>query len=312
MPSPMSGTPPRRSPISPIVPSKPAPASWRFTKTPPSAAMVLRTTTPAMIARITTVRAAASATIWRARRGAKSAYQFMRRAWRMRGGFRARAEDSCTTGGSGCGAHAVEEALVEAVLARHLGVERRAHQVALLDGHDPAVVERGQHRRIRPDRLDDRRADEHRVHRGLPQLRDVEIGLERVVLVAEGVASHRDVEPAEALLPFDGIEHRVGEQDQPGARAVHRHTARDAAEQGLGDAEGAAQLVDHTRLTARDHEPRNGLELLGTTNRHRIRAQLTQHREVLAHVALQREDADPRRVTSHARRDGAAPPGRTR
>src|SRR5690606_14836059 len=83
MPSPMSGTPPRRSPISPIVPSNPAPASWRFTKTPPSAAMVLRTTTPAMIARVTTVSATASATIWRARRGAKSEYQLMRSAWCM-------------------------------------------------------------------------------------------------------------------------------------------------------------------------------------------------------------------------------------
>ena len=53
-------------------------------------------------------------------------------------------------------ARTLEEALVEAVVAGDLGVERGAEQIALLDGDDAAVAQRRERRRRRPDRLDDR------------------------------------------------------------------------------------------------------------------------------------------------------------
>ena len=90
---------------------------------------------------------------------------------------------------------------MEAVVVRHLRVEGGAEQVSLLDGDDPAVRDRGEHRHALPDRFDRGRPDEHRVHRGLTELGDVEVGLEGVELVAEGVAPHGDVEAAEGLLP---------------------------------------------------------------------------------------------------------------
>ena len=49
-----------------------------------------------------------------------------------------------------------------------------------------------------PDPLDDRRPDEHGVHRRLVEAGDVEVGLERVDLAPEGVAAHGDVDGPEA------------------------------------------------------------------------------------------------------------------
>src|SRR5690606_30030403 len=98
-------------------------------------------------------------------------------------------------------ADALEEARVEARLAVHLGVERGAEERTLLDRDDATIGQGGEHARERPDLLDDGRADEDGVDGRVAERRHLELGLEGLELRAEGVAAHRDVEPAEGLLP---------------------------------------------------------------------------------------------------------------
>ncbi len=148
------------------------------------------------------------------------------------------------------------------------------------------------------------------MHGRLAQNRHVEVRLERLDLPAEGVPAHRDVEPAEALLPIDAVHDAVGEQDEPCTRAVDRQSRRDGIAQRLAHSERARQLVDHARLAARKHEPIDGCQLRGPPDEHHLRAQPREQLRVLARVALQRQHSDARGVTNHARRAGAAPAGR--
>ena len=134
------------------------------------------------------------------------------------------------------------------------------------------------------------------MHARLAEHRDLEIGLERVDLAAERVALHRDVEPAEGLLSRDAVGDAVGEQDQPGARAVHRHARRDRVADRLAHAERARELVDDARLAAGDHEAVDARELGRAAHQVHVRAELGQHARVLADVALEGEDADARAI----------------
>jgi len=86
----------------------------------------------------------------------------------------------------------------------------RRQQVALLRGNDPAVGEAGKRPRISGYRLDDRRANEDRVvgivrTTGTLQLRDIEVGLERLKLPPERVARHFDIHQAQERLLSAGI-----------------------------------------------------------------------------------------------------------
>src|SRR4051794_13988288 len=139
-----------------------------------------------------------------------------------------------------------------------------------------------------------RRADEHRVHGPAVDAVQQQVGLEAVDLPAEGVAPHGDVQPADRLLVARGVEQPVGEQDHPGARAVDRQPVRDRLAQRLEQPEPVGQLRDRRRFTARQHEAVDGVELVGTTDRHGLGALGTQDGEVLADVALQREHPDER------------------
>ena len=88
-------------------------------------------------------------------------------------------------------------------LAVDLRVEGGAEQVALLARRRrgrPAASASAP--RLRADPGDQRRPDEVACT-GAVEAVDVEVGLERVDLVAEGVAAHRDVEAAERQLPVD-------------------------------------------------------------------------------------------------------------
>ena len=131
------------------------------------------------------------------------------------------------------------------------------------------------------------------MHRRFAELRDVQVGFEGVELVAERIAPHGDVEAAEGLLPVDRVQHGVGEHDEAGAGAVHRHPVGDPGLERLGQTEGAAELVHDARLAARDHQAVDLGELALPPDRHGIRSEFPQHGEVLAEIALEREDADP-------------------
>src|SRR5690349_198919 len=96
----------------------------------------------------------------------------------------------------------VDEELVEAVVAGHLGVEARGDEVPLPDRHrvvrSPGVDAREDLHAL-PHLLDPRGADEDGTHRLGSDLADAQVLLEGVHLPSEGVAAHGDVETAEGL-----------------------------------------------------------------------------------------------------------------
>lgn len=91
-----------------------------------------------------------------------------------------------------------------------------------LPAQDGMSVDTGEHLDVWPDLFDEWRPDEHGVERCIESL-DVEIRLEGVDLPTEGVASHGDVDDAEAALIGSAVEHVAGEQDHPGTGAERRH-----------------------------------------------------------------------------------------
>ena len=62
---------------------------------------------------------------------------------------------------------------------------------------------------------------------------------------------------------------------------------------GLFEGVEADQPADRGRLTARDDEPVEALELLGLPHLDRLHAETRERRDVLAEVPLQGENADP-------------------
>src|SRR5690606_13871253 len=191
----------------------------------------------------------------------------------------------------------LDELAVQPHVTRDLRMERRGDDVALTYRDDPTGgrprTHGGEHLDAWPGLLDPRRTDEHRMERPARDALDLEIGLEGVDLPAEGVAAHRDVERTERALPLGGVEQPAGEQDHPRARAVRGQPALDRGPQRLEQLEGVEQLDDRGRLPARQDDPVDPRKVLRVTHPHRAGPRLLERSEVLAHVALHREDADP-------------------
>lgn len=206
-----------------------------------------------------------------------------------------------------------EKTLMKAALTRDLGVKRRAQEPTLLDRDDATIVKAGENLYMGANFVNHGRANKHRVNRRLAEHRNVESRLERVELVSERIAPHGHIEPAERLLAVDAVVHAVREHDETRARAIHRHSGTDARPQWLLQPKQAAQLVHHARLAARNDEPGDLVELGGSAHFAHVGTELSQHGDVLTHIALQRKDPDGReRTTSHAQRDGAGQEGRRR
>src|SRR5829696_3862369 len=106
-----------------------------------------------------------------------------------------------------------------------------------------------------------RRPDEHRVERAARHPVDRDRLLEGVDLPAEGVAPDRHVQAAEGLLALDPVQHPVGEQDHPRAGPVRRHAVADPLAQRLQQVERDRQLGDRGRLTARDDQGVDAVQL---------------------------------------------------
>ena len=207
----------------------------------------------------------------------------------------------------------VEKPLVKAGLPRHLGVKRRAEQSAVLDGNNAAVIQRRENSDLGPHFVDHGCTNEDGVHGWLTQRGHGEVCLERVELSAESVATHGDIKTTPRLLTVDRIVHSIGQHDEPRTSAVHRHSLRDARAQRFGEPEQATELVHDARLTTRNHEPTDLGKLSRRTYFAYVGTQSSQDRDMLAHVALQSEDADGRKSpTSHVRRGGAAQANRPR
>src|SRR5262245_59048602 len=93
--------------------------------------------------------------------------------------------------------HGVDEQLVQPRVRGQLRVEGGDEEPALAREHGPAL-DLGEHLDARPDLLDPRRADEHGAE-WLVLAGDVEVGLERGDLAAEGIAPHAHVDEAEVV-----------------------------------------------------------------------------------------------------------------
>ena len=130
------------------------------------------------------------------------------------------------------------------------------------------------------------------IERRLGQAVDVQVLLEGVDLPAERVASHRDVQPADRLLPGRAVLDPVGQHDHAGARAEGGQTTPDGLAQRLEEVEDPGELDHRGRLAAGDDEAVARGELGGTAYGHGVGTQRAEGGEVLTHVALQGEDAD--------------------
>src|SRR5919199_1780591 len=199
----------------------------------------------------------------------------------------------------------LDEEPVHAGVPGDLGVERRREQVPLPHRHDPTFGSRPLHRRDPGEHLDVGRhlldpggADEDRPHLAALHAGEGQVLLEALDLPAEGVAAHRHVDAAERLLPLDGVDDAVREEDHARARAVRRHALLETVEDGLAQLEGAGELVDGRRLPAGQHERVDLGELGRPADGSRHDVALGERRQVLADVALPGEDADDGVVAS--------------
>ncbi len=79
---------------------------------------------------------------------------------------------------------------MHARIVAQLGMEGGDQQASLASGDRAAIMKRGQRRHARPQPLDHRRADEDGVKGTTIDAGDVQILLEAVALVAEGIAPY--------------------------------------------------------------------------------------------------------------------------
>src|SRR3954454_20089250 len=188
-------------------------------------------------------------------------------------------------GGLGALAHGAQEQLVQAPLARDLGMERDHEHVALPRGDGMAVDGREDLDAL-ARLVDPRRADEHRADGRAVDARDAEVGLEGADLAAERVAAAGVVGQAEVLA----VEH-----DHPRAGAEHGRAAADELAQRLRQPLALDAQRHRGRLAAGHHEPVEPLEVTRHAHLARLGAELAQEAAVGLEVALQRQDADERR-----------------
>src|SRR5215471_312997 len=176
----------------------------------------------------------------------------------------------------------VEETLVDARVVGQLRMEGRHEQPSLTQKHGLAVELR-EHLHFRTRIAHTGRADEDASERLVLPV-ELQIGFEAGDLPAVGVAAHLEVEQAEVAAV---------EEDHPGAGAEDRPL--EAANRLLQAVE-AHQAADCRRLPARDDQPVELRQLLGLAHLERLGAEPAQHGRVLAHVALDGEDADSRNL----------------
>src|SRR6185312_3704593 len=188
----------------------------------------------------------------------------------------------------------VDEQLMYAPVAGHLGVKRR-RQLAALPHRDDMPGGAGQHLHAGTGALDPGRADEHRAHR-VRQPRERNVTLERVDLTPKSVAPHRHIDSTQGQRRApagSGIENLTGQQDHAGARAVGGQPVGQQAPQRFQQAEVSQQVAHGRRLPTGDDQPVDRLELTEAAHGHRLGPGFAQGGQVLAGIALQRENPDP-------------------
>src|SRR2546430_4044498 len=173
--------------------------------------------------------------------------------------------------------HRIQEHLVHARVVCQLGMERGDEDAPVANEHGPALV-LGENLHV-ARRAHARRADEDAAQRGAVT-RERKIGLEARDLAAIRVPVDLDVDEAEMVAVED---------DHPGTRT--QNWTVECTDRLVEPVE-PHQAHERRRLTARNHEPVESLELLRFPHLDRVDPQATQHRQVFAKVALDGEDTD--------------------
>ena len=188
------------------------------------------------------------------------------------------------------GGHRRDEPM-EARLAGELGVERGGDDVALPDGHDPAVVEPGQDVDLGAGPLDDRGADEDAMDRRAAEDRDVELRLERVELAPERIALDGHVEERQDRRLAAGD--LGGQHDHPGTRPEDRRAALGQVEDRVVQAPALDELAHRRALATGQDQPADVGEIGRFAHANPLHADGAEGLEVFAERPLEGEDPDP-------------------
>ena len=178
---------------------------------------------------------------------------------------------------------------MDPAIAGHLGVERRGQHRAL-PHRDRVICGSGQHLHIRTDPLHPRGADEDRVHRIVEPV-ERNITFERIDLAPKSVAPHGDIDARQRQRLAAGsarIKDLAGQQDHARACAIGRQPVGQPGAQRLQQVEFAQQMTHRGGLATGNHQPVDGIEFVAPPHADRVGSRITQRRQMLADVALQR------------------------
>src|SRR5450759_3083121 len=180
--------------------------------------------------------------------------------------------------------------MVDAGFARQFRVEGEGNHVALAHGHDAPVRESRQHLDAGPHSIDDRGADEDRMHRPITKDRHRQIRLEGVDLPAERVALDRDVEQREDRLFAAG--YLLRQKDHPRTRAEDRGSRPCQLHDRLSKPPAGDELAHGRTLAAGKDQPGNALEVPRQAHQNGLYADGPKGPDMLDDGAVERQYAN--------------------
>jgi hypothetical protein len=204
--------------------------------------------------------------------------------------------------------HHRHEERVHPVVVSQFWMKGRGKQVPLPNHDNPTVVtlaHGGQDLDGRADSLYPRSPDEDSPKSVVAQFGDLKVCLEGRDLSTEGVAPDGDVDSADRFLVGTAVEHLVGQHDHAGTRAVDRKAAGYDIAQGLQQVVALGEHVHRRRLTARNDEPIEPAQFLGTSDFNGVSTDAFKGRSVFPNVTLQGENADERSARGHQPRSSS-------
>ena len=157
---------------------------------------------------------------------------------------------------------------------------------------------------VRPHPFHPWASDENGMHRSHTlfggaevQALELKVGLERFPLPPEGIAPHGDIQAAKGLLRIagkvgGGVRNVMGEEDHTGAGSIDGQPFGDVLSQRVGELKGPRQLVDGSGFSPGNNEPVQAVQFRRAADPDAGGAGCLNGTQVLAKVALERQDAD--------------------
>ena len=132
---------------------------------------------------------------------------------------------------------------------------------------------------------------------GLVEPVERDITFERIDLASKSIAPHGDIDARQRQRLAAGsarIKDLAGQQDHARACAVGGQPVGQPGAQRLQQVELAQQMAHRGGLPTGNHQPVDGVEFAAAPHADRVGSRITQRRQVLPDVALQRQYADAR------------------